>query len=97
MYLAGFSWASALAGRKGEAVRALEDLKALSKTRHVSSIDIARVHIGLGDPDQALQSLEKAYEKRDEELMFLKVDWSFDTLRSTPRFQTLLKKMKFPK
>jgi len=97
VYLAGFAWASALAGRKGEAVRALKDLKALSKTRHVSSIDIARVHIGLGDPDQALQSLEKAYEKRDEELMFLKVDWSFDPLRSDPRFQALLEKMKFPK
>ena len=97
MYLAGFSWASALAGRKGEAVRALEDLKALSKTRYVSSYQLALVHVGLGDPDQALQSLEHAYEKRDEELMFLKVDWSFDTLRSTPRFQTLLKKMKFPK
>ena len=97
MYLAHIAYASALAGRKGEALRALEDLKALSKTRYVSSYQLALVHVGLGDPDQALQSLEHAYEKRDEELMFLKVDWSFDTLRSTPRFQALLEKMKFPK
>jgi hypothetical protein len=41
--------------------------------------------------------LEQAYEKRDGWLMFLKVDWSYDTLRSDPRFQALLEKMKFPK
>jgi tetratricopeptide (TPR) repeat protein len=95
-YLAYFASASALAGRKKEAVKALEDLKALSKTRHVSSRDIASVHIALGEPDQALQWLEQAYEKRDELLMFLKVDWAFDPLRSAPRFQALLDKMKFP-
>jgi len=97
MYLAGFAYASALAGRKGEAVRALADLKVLSKTRHVSSGDIAFVHIGLGEPDQALQWLEQAYNKRDEKLIMLKVDWVFDPLRSDPRFQALLDKMKFPK
>jgi tetratricopeptide (TPR) repeat protein len=96
-YLAPLAYASALAGRKGEALRALEDLKAQSKHRYVSSYHLAIVYIGLGELDQSFQYLQQAYEKRDELLMFLKVNWVFDPLRSDPRFQDLLRKMNFPK
>jgi serine/threonine-protein kinase len=96
-FLALLAHTSALAGRKGEALRALDNLKARSKNRHVSSWDLAIVYLGLGERDQAFHWLQQAYEKRDPWMMLLNVDWIFDPLRSDPRFQTLLRKMNFPK
>jgi tetratricopeptide (TPR) repeat protein len=94
--LALLAHTSALAGRKGEALRALEDLKARLRNRYVSSYDLAIVYLGLGERDQSLHWLEQAYETRDPLLTWLNVDWIFDPLRPAPRFQELLRKMHFP-
>ena len=50
---------------------------------------------GLGDRSRALDSLEKAYASDSEWLGYLKLDKAFDSLRSEPRFQALLKKLGF--
>jgi hypothetical protein len=50
----------------------------------------------LGEKDQALALLEKAYEKLDGEMHTLKVNPRWDPLRDDPRFQDLLRRMKFP-
>jgi hypothetical protein len=47
----------------------------------------------LGDKRTALDLLEKAYEDRDWNLPWLKVDHNYDSLRSEPRFVELLKKV----
>jgi hypothetical protein len=39
--------------------------------------------------------LEKAYEARDWELLWLRMDRIFDPLRSEPRFIALMKKLNF--
>jgi len=44
-----------------------------------------------------LENLEKAFENRDSSLAYLKVWPIFDSLRSEPRFQAVLKKMKLDK
>ncbi|MCH8874801.1 hypothetical protein IH824_18910 [candidate division KSB1 bacterium] len=56
---------------------------------------MAVIYTGLGDKDQAFEGLEKAYEERTEQLIFLKVDPYWDILRSDPRFSALLAKMGF--
>ena len=45
---------------------------------------------------EALTWLEKGYEEHDQGLRFLKVNWTWDPLRSEPRFQAVLRRMNFP-
>jgi hypothetical protein len=52
--------------------------------------------MGLGDKDRAFEWLEKAYEERAGRLVYLKVLRAFDPLRSDPRFEDLVRRLKFP-
>ncbi len=94
--IALLGYASALAGRRGEAEKALEELKALAKRKYVSAIPFAWVYMGLGDKDRTFEWLEKAYEEQAGRLVYLKVLRAFDPLRSDPRFEDLLRRLKFP-
>jgi serine/threonine-protein kinase len=86
----------AAAGKRTEALKIISNLRQLSKQRYVSPYGIAQVYTALGDFDQAFAWLEKAYEERPYELLYLKVDPRNDPLRSDPRFQDLLRRMNFP-
>ena len=88
--------AYARSGRRGEAVKLLDELKRKSQRTYVPSYYMATIYTGLGDREQALVCLEKAYEQRDNGLVELKADPIFDTLRSDPRFQDLLRRVGFP-
>jgi TolB-like protein len=57
---------------------------------------IAMVYAALGDRNEAVAWLERAYEARDVSLVRIRVDWRFDALRSDPRFQDLVRRMNFP-
>jgi hypothetical protein len=81
-------------GRGTEAHQALQDLLKRSRTSHVIPYGIATVYAALGDKDQAFAQLEQAYSQRSFFLDFLKVDPELDSLRSDPRFQKLLVRMK---
>jgi tetratricopeptide (TPR) repeat protein len=85
------------AGMKAEALKILERLDGFSKDRYVGSLMRAFVWIGLGEKNKALENLEKAYEGRESAMAYLKVWPIFDSLRSEPRFQALLKKMNLDK
>src|SRR2546425_983990 len=93
---AALGHAYALAGKRAEAQRVLDDLLALSKQRFVSPYDISLVHLGLGEKDKAFEWLQKAVAERVGLLVYLKVDPLFDPLRSDPRFQDLLRRMGLP-
>jgi hypothetical protein len=54
---------------------------------------MARVYVGLGETELALDCLEKTYEQRSGALYWLNVNHYFDPLRSSPRFDELLKKL----
>jgi len=81
------------AGMRDEALKILERLDEFSKDRYVGSFMRALVWIGLGEKNKALENLEKAYLERESAMAFLKVWPFFDSLRSEPRFEALLKKM----
>ena len=48
------------------------------------------IFVGLGEKDHALEWLERAYELRDPEMVFLNVEPLFDVLHSDKRFKDLL-------
>jgi len=59
----------------------------------VSASSIAGLHAILGEKEQALTWLQKAYEERAGGITFIKVNPTFDGLRSDPRFQELLRRV----
>ncbi len=86
-------YAAALAGDPDKARSVLTELQALSAQRYVPPHNIAVVYLGLGERDEALAWLEKAYQDHDVRLSFLKVDPKWELLRSDPRFVRLLKRL----
>jgi hypothetical protein len=64
-----------------------------AKHKYVSPYNIARIHTGLGEQDQAFAWLEKAYAERDSNLTNIKVQPDFDSLHSDPRFADLLRRI----
>jgi hypothetical protein len=65
----------------------------MSRQRYVSPYHMAYIYTGLGEQDEAIQWLERAYEERAGRIAGVKGSFSFATLRSHPRFCALLKKM----
>ncbi len=97
--LAGLGHAYAVAGRRADARKVLEQLQEFSKQRYVSAFDIAVIYAGLGDKEQAFAWLDKAYEEHASGfsgLVYLAVEPRLDPLRADPRFQALLRRMNFP-
>jgi TolB-like protein/DNA-binding winged helix-turn-helix (wHTH) protein/Flp pilus assembly protein TadD len=92
----GSLWGYALGagGRREEAVKMLRRYLKLRKP--FTPFAVATFYAGLGDKDKALAWLERAFDEHGYSLVRLKVDPFFDSLRSDPRFQDLLRRMKFP-
>ena len=88
--------ALARAGRRREALKALDDLFTLAAPRAPSPFLVAGVYSALGDKDRAFEWLDKAVEARNWELPILKGDHVFDVLRSDPRFPKLLARLNLP-
>jgi eukaryotic-like serine/threonine-protein kinase len=81
-------------GRPTEARALLDEVLEAAARRYVPCHNIAEAYIGLGEKDHALEWLEKAYEERDSQLIWLKLDPIYQSLRSEPRFVALRKKMR---
>jgi tetratricopeptide (TPR) repeat protein len=88
--------AYAVSGKEGKAEEILKQLKERSKQSYVPAYNFAEIYIGLGDKEQALSSLEKAYVDRSMLLTFLKVDPELDSLHSDPRFKDLVRRVGLP-
>ena len=95
-YKGGLGYAYAVAGERAEARKLLEELKARSKQSYVPWFYIAGIYAGLGEKDQAITNLEKAYEQHEQGLAVMKREPMFDPLRSDARFQELLRRMNLP-
>jgi tetratricopeptide (TPR) repeat protein len=79
--------AYAVSGRKEEALRIVGDLEARHDQNPSADANIALIFVGLGDQNQAMAWLNKAYESRFNPSILLRP--AFDPLRSTPQFKDL--------
>jgi serine/threonine-protein kinase len=94
MYLAQLGQAYGLTGRAAQAREVLRRLEALAPERYVSPYHLAYVYTGLGEHETAIGYLERAYEERAGSVYGVKGSFLFTPLRSHPRFQALLRKMR---
>ncbi len=80
-------------GRTEEARHAIQELARTSKGEPLQARVFAWSYAGLGDREQTLAWLEKAYAEHSGELVTLKVSPAYDFLRTDPRFQQLLERV----
>jgi serine/threonine-protein kinase len=101
--LADLGSAYGLAGKKEEAAVILDQLLEMRRREHVPAICVARVYSRIGENDKAIEWLEKAFEEKNAEMVFLKGEIagaaegdSLNSLGSDPRLIDLLRKMNVP-
>jgi tetratricopeptide (TPR) repeat protein len=83
----------AVAGKRDKAMAALDDLQKGWQSENVGAQIIAAIHAGLGEKQEALTWLGRVYEKQPGQLVHLKTDPTWDSLRDEPGFKALLKKI----
>jgi tetratricopeptide (TPR) repeat protein len=91
--LPALAHAYALAGRSEDARIILNEMTVDKVRRYVASPMIARIYLGLGEFETALDWLQEGLEERSYWMVFLKEDPVYDPIRTHPRFSELLKLM----
>ena len=82
------AWTLAFSGQKEKARAVLASLQAKP---NLSEYNLSIIYAALGENQNALEHLRRSSESRDPFFVALKVDPVFDSLRSEPRFQELVK------
>ena len=95
-WLSRLGYAYALAKRPTEARRILDDLLARARRQYVPPTCPAGLFGILGEVERGVDLIEEAYEIRDVIMVWVKIRHQFDSLRSHPRFQNIVRRMEFP-
>jgi tetratricopeptide (TPR) repeat protein len=90
--VAELGYVYAVAGRKQDAEKVLKDLKVMSEQRYTCARDYALIYVGLGEKDKAFEWLDKAYREKAQ-LVELKTDPRWNSLRTDSRFSDLMRRM----
>ncbi|HTK43132.1 MAG TPA: tetratricopeptide repeat protein, partial [Gemmatimonadales bacterium] len=85
--------AYAVAGKVAKARSVLDSLREAAAGSYVPSYWFALVHAGLGERDQALRYLERAYQERSTVLAYVLIDPRLAPLRDDPRFLALARRL----
>jgi TolB-like protein/DNA-binding winged helix-turn-helix (wHTH) protein/Flp pilus assembly protein TadD len=89
------AYAYAISGRTEEAIKIVKDLEVRQGRPSSTDPHIALIYVGLGDHDQAMSWLNKAYQARFNPSILMRP--AFDPLRSDGRFQNLLRRIGLPR
>jgi hypothetical protein len=77
-----------------EAMRAWAEIVARrAQDRYIPATRVAGLYAAAGEPDLAMDWLEKGFEARESQMVYLAVSPRWDTLWDHPRFQDLLRRM----
>jgi hypothetical protein len=80
-------------GDKETVGRLLPELEAHPKETFTRATEIAGFHFFLGEVDNGFEWLERAYSKRESDLLDIQWYWFFDGIRTDPRYLDLLKRL----
>jgi tetratricopeptide (TPR) repeat protein len=94
---AALGHAYAMSQKTYEANKVLDELNEFSKQQYVSPYEVAAIYVALGNNEQALQLLEKAYTEHSFHLANLNVSPQFESVRSNPRFQDVVRRVGLPR
>jgi TolB-like protein/DNA-binding winged helix-turn-helix (wHTH) protein/tetratricopeptide (TPR) repeat protein len=83
-------------GARGFWRRRLKEYREAAKSQYVSAGMMAGTCLRAGERDCAFESLEKAFQERDDLMINLNVDPVFDGIRMDRRFQDLLRRVGLP-
>ncbi len=93
-YYAGLlGYTHARLGHRREAEGVLQQLRDRFRDAWVPPVEVAGIHNGLGDKEQAFQWLERACQQRSTMSAFVVDDPRFRNLHSDPRFRSVLGRM----
>jgi tetratricopeptide (TPR) repeat protein len=84
----------AAAGQKEEAKKIMETIDPAAFEGGNDYRGVALVYTALGEFENAFEWLEKSYQMHEESLCSITVDPKLDALRSDPRFEELLRKIR---
>jgi serine/threonine protein kinase/Flp pilus assembly protein TadD len=92
-YAQGYlGYAYALSRQADKARDVVRQMETQAKQDYVPLYQIALVYVGLGDREKVLQLLEKSLQDHEEIIFFLRVDSTWDSVKTDPRFQALMGK-----
>jgi serine/threonine-protein kinase len=83
----------ALAGKRAEAERIIEELKQNLSQGYLSPYHIATIYACLGDKDDAFEWLKKTVDEQGDFLIYAKVDPKLTNLHADPRYAELLRRI----
>jgi len=86
----------ALSGRRDQALGILAELHKLAGKRYVSPFELASVHFALGQRAEGFEWLSKAFQDRCFELISLRVDPRWQSLKGDPEFNQLFGRLGLP-
>jgi adenylate cyclase len=85
------------AGGYREAIRSWARIAARrSEAAYIPPERVARLYALAGEPDAAIDWLEKAFDEGSSQMVYLPAAGNWDGLREHPRFQNLLRRMQLP-
>ena len=74
----------------------LTELRSVAQHEYVTPYYFALIYTALGQTDNAVAELERAHNEQDATLGSVNVDPRFEPIRSDPRFQAIIRAMRFP-
>jgi adenylate cyclase len=83
-------------GKPQEARELLAEFLEAARTRYVSPGGIAVLYAALGEKEEALEWFDRDHQTGDDSLWFWYHSLALDSLRSDPRFQSMLKRLNLP-
>lgn len=82
-----------LQGQEEKAHQIIKEIESKSSTDSQYSIKLARIYLALGEREKAYEFLERAFREHEMELVTLKFDPRWASIRDEPRFRELIRRV----